>query len=418
MVKIYIETYGCAVNQSDSELMAGILKDEGHEIINETKEAELIIINTCTVKNSAESKLYRALKKYEDKKIIIAGCIPQAEKSLIDNELKDYSVIGIKQMINAPLVVEETLKGNKIVILDRTDNKRLNLPKIRQNSTVEIIPINEGCVGSCNYCKTKHARGNIKSYFEKDIILQAKEAIKEGVKQIWLTSQEKGDYGLNNERNIIKLLDELLKIEGEFRVRLGMINPEHAKKYIKDLIRIMNDKNMFKFIHIPIQSGSNKVIKEMNRNYTREDFQGIVEELRKNVKGVRIATDIIVGYPTETDEDFEETYNLIEKLKIEVVNMSKYWKRLNTPAAKLHPLPTKEVKERSIRIKKLFEDQARKEKEKYVGKEIEILTEDKKKGQVFARTNNYIIAILEEKEHVGIFKKLKVKKTDKWNLFF
>ncbi|PLW80056.1 hypothetical protein C0585_04625 [Candidatus Woesearchaeota archaeon] len=355
MAKIYIETYGCAVNQSDSELMAGLLQDEGHKIIDNPKDSDVIIINTCTVKNSAESKLYRALKKYEDRKIIIAGCIPQAEKSLIDNELKDYSIIGIKQMINAPLAVEETIKGNRIVIIDRVDNKRLNLAKIRQNNTVEIIPINEGCVGSCNYCKTKHARGNVKSYLEKEIINQAKQAIEEGVKQIWLTSQDTGAYGLDTKTNIIELLKKIIEIKGEFKVRLGMINPEHAKKYLKDLIPLLKNEKMFKFIHIPIQSGSNKVIKEMNRNYKQEDFQDIVKELRKKVKGIRIATDIIIGYPTETDEDFEDTYNLIKELKIEVVNRSRYWKRPNTPAAKLKPINTKTVKNRSIRIKELFE---------------------------------------------------------------
>lgn len=415
MAKIYIETYGCALNQSDSELMAGMIALEGHKIVDSFENSDLVIINTCTVKNSAETKLFRALKKYSDKKIIISGCIPQGEQSLLNNEFKDYSVVGTKQMVNIPFVIDETLKGNKVQIVERTDNQRLNLPKIRQNDKVEIIPINEGCLGSCTYCKTKHARGHVKSYAESDIISQAKNAVSEGVSQIWITSQDSGAYGADTDTNFIELLNKLCDIDGDFKIRLGMINPNHAREYLTELCDVLNNDKMFKFIHIPIQSASDNVLKEMNRKYNYDDYKLIVNTLRKNVKGVRISTDIIVGFPTESDEDFEKTYNYVKEIKPEVTNISRYWKRPNTPAASMKPLQTKVVKERSIRIVDLFKDVSIAEKEGYVGKTLEVFGEEIKNSQNFGRTSNYISVVCDIKP--GETKLVKIRGCDAWTLF-
>ncbi|OVE75088.1 hypothetical protein BVX95_00150 [archaeon D22] len=412
MAKIHFITFGCSVNHSDSELMAGLLSDEGHKIVDTPEKSDLIIINTCTVKNSAETKLYRELKKHSDKKIIVAGCIPQGEEKLAESELKDYTIIGTKQMINVPFAVDETLKGNRVVILAREDNKRLLLPKIRENKTVEIIPINEGCIGSCTYCKTKQARGNIKSYAEIDILNQVKEAVKDGVTQVWLTSQDTGAYGHDTSTNIVELLNNILQIEGDFVVRLGMINPNHALQYLDGLTEILNHPKMFKFIHLPIQAASNSVLKDMNRKYTYEEYVEVVKTLRQNVEDLRIATDVIIGFPSETSKDFKKTLDFVKELKPEVCNMSRYWKRPNTLAATMKPLPTKEVKERSIKLKEVFEKLARKEKESYKGKEVEVIVEDNK----LARTKNYIPVILKNEYEIGQRISLKINSVGAWDL--
>jgi len=222
------------------------------------------------------------------------------------------------------------------------------LPYIPSKEDITIIPISEGCLGDCNYCSVKFARGKLKSYKIEDIIKQIKG------KKILLTSQDTGCYGLDINTNLVELLKQVVKVKGNFQVRVGMMNPEHVLPILKDLVEVYKDKKIFKFIHIPIQSGSNNVLKEMNRRYTVEDFIKIVKEFRKQIPEIHISTDIIVGYPTETEEDFKKTINLLEKLKLEVINLSRFAPRPKTAALKLKQLPVEEIKRRSIIISKII----------------------------------------------------------------
>ncbi|MBR9691066.1 radical SAM protein, partial [Candidatus Woesearchaeota archaeon] len=251
---VYIKTFGCSQNVSDSERMAGVLESEGYEIVSNGDEADVVVINSCTVKNEAETKLYREIIKHKDKKIVVAGCVAQADTELKDFNLKDYSIVGTSQTSKIAMVVNETLKGNRVVLLDK-DQKNIDIPRIRRNEVVEIIPINEGCLGNCTYCKVKAARGDLSSYKKEDIVKLAIKAVNSGAKQLWITSQDTGAYGIDINETLPKLLNEIVKINGDFKVRLGMCNPNFALKYIDDLIEILNNEKMFRFIHIPLQSG-------------------------------------------------------------------------------------------------------------------------------------------------------------------
>jgi len=260
-------------------------------------------------------------------------------------------------------VVEETLKGHVVKILAqkkddqrRLGGARLDLPKIRKNPLVEIIPINTGCLNHCTYCKTKHARGDLASYDIEEIVDRVKSVVEEGVVEIWLTSEDTGTYG----RDIGKTLPQLLwnvieQIPEGVMLRVGMTNPPYILEYLEEIAKILNHPWVYSFLHIPVQAGSNKVLNLMKREYTIEEFKNVVDFLRQKVPGITIATDIICGFPQETEEDFQQTYELVEQYRFPVLYISQFYPRPGTPAARMPRVPTQQVKERSRAITRLFE---------------------------------------------------------------
>ncbi len=402
MNSVFILTYGCTLNKSDSECLLGQLRKEGFELADSIESADLVIVNSCVVKQLAETKFFRMLRKLKklNKKVVIAGCIPQARKELIQTKLKDYSIIGIEMLDQVCFVVEETLNGNVVQLIgtkpvDRTQSKnvlgsmsvgsshdlfnsnddRLNLPKVRKNKIIEIIPISKGCVGNCSYCKTKAARGELFSYDSKAIIRRAKDAITAGCKEIWITSQDCGAYGVDIGTNIVELLSELIRLEGDFKIRVGMSNPNFIKEFLPGLKDIFQSEKMFKFIHIPVQAGSDRILNLMNRKYSRLDFLQIVKELRSAVPTMTIATDIICGFPTETESEFQESLDLIKITKPEIINISRFWSRPGTPAAELKQLAGTITNTRSRKIANLFKKISKDYLVKLVGSTQEIIVD-------------------------------------------
>ncbi len=340
MTKISAVTYGCSLNHSDTEAMLSHLKKAGHEIIEEPDNADLVLINSCTVKNLAEKKLFKAIKEFEakGKKVIIAGCVAQAHQEYLSSRLQEYSVIGTRQINNVAEIVDSTLKGRTIHAIDMDCEKRICIPIIRKNPYVGIVPIAEGCLGNCTYCKTRFARGTIKSYEPEAIIQRIKTDIASGCKEIWLTAQDCGAYGAEIGTNLPELLNKVLEIYGDFKVRLGMANPNHIHKFLPEMIRIYKKHatekgKLFAFIHLPVQSGSDEILKKMRRQYNTKQFKEIIIALRKEVPHITISTDIIVGFPGETEEQFKETLKLVEESDFDVINVSRFWARPGTEAA-------------------------------------------------------------------------------------
>lgn len=405
-MKVYIKTFGCSLNYADSEAIAGQLKGK-HELVSDPKDADVIIVNSCTVKNEAETKLFRELRKNKDKKIIIAGCVPQAEPSYLLCKFKDYSVLGINQIDK----VNEIIDSKEILHLTKKEHKqRINFPIIRSHAAAEIIPICEGCLDSCTYCKTKHARGTLYSYRPRDIREKAEKAIKESVKEIWLTSQDNGCYGYDIGTDSAELLRSICKIKGDFKIRYGMANPNNIKKIKDKLLDSFKHEKVYKFLHIPIQSGSNKVLKEMKRQYSSEEYLLLVEEFRKEIPGITISTDIIVGYPTETEEDFKDTLRIIKESRPEVVNISRFWSRPGTIASKLKPLDTRIPLRRSKMLKSLCNNIGLERNRKYVGETISILIDEIGKDNTFkGRSDNYTQVITKKKCKIGDRLSVKIK---------
>ncbi|MBI4153166.1 radical SAM protein, partial [Candidatus Woesearchaeota archaeon] len=252
MVKITIATQGCSHNYSDSEHMAGLLVKAGHELVQE-EDAEVVLFNTCTVKTPTETAFLRKLQRMQraGKKIILGGCIPQAEPA----RFKDYSLIGTRQLDHIVDAVEQTVQGTVVHLLKKKGLPLLSTQKVRRNPFIETIPISLGCLSACSFCKTKHARGTLESYPVEDIVDNIRRVTSEGVKEIWLTSQDTGCYGFDKETDAATLLKEICKIEKDFRIRFGMGNPHHFVRIKDKLISSYLNEKMFQFLHIPVQSG-------------------------------------------------------------------------------------------------------------------------------------------------------------------
>ena len=219
--------------------------------------------------------------------------------------------------------MEESLKGHTVRLLAKKELPVLDLPKIRKNKLVEIIPLSTGCLGSCTYCKTRHARGRLGSYDPDAIVERARIAISEGVMEIWLTSEDTGAYGRDIGTNLPNLLKSIVKIMPDHTMlRLGMTNPPYILEHLQAMADIMKHPRVYEFLHVPVQSGSNNVLDKMNREYTCEEFNEVCDFLKEEMPTMTLATDIICGFPTETAEDHEETCALVRRHQFPVLNIS------------------------------------------------------------------------------------------------
>ncbi|RME78418.1 tRNA (N(6)-L-threonylcarbamoyladenosine(37)-C(2))-methylthiotransferase [Candidatus Woesearchaeota archaeon] len=399
-MRVAIRTFGCSLNQADSEAIAGLLKSKDYEIVDDESLADVVIINSCTVKNKAENKFFKSIKELEEqgKTVILAGCVPQADPKLRTSKLKEYSIIGTNHIGDADTIVEKTIAGEIVQLTSKQQSEsRIALPSVRTNPLVEIIPISEGCMESCHYCKTKHARGNQLSYRPRVIVERAQQAISEGVKEIWLTSQDCGSYGLDIGTNLVEMVMQIARLEGNFMIRVGMANPTYMLPILEGLVELFNHPKVYKFCHVPVQAGDDQVLKDMNRTYTVADFKKIVQTLRKGVPEITIATDIICGYPTESNEQFENTLNLIRELQIEIVNISRFWPRPNTPAARLHKHDGNVTLERSKRLVELYHSYRFDQLKQFIGSKQAIVWTQEVNGKYLGRTPNYTLVESKEK---------------------
>ena len=375
-MRVYVETYGCTLNQADSDIIKGILKKQ-HQVVKKESDADIIILNTCTVKGATENRILERIKKLVEKKkkIVIAGCLSVNEKRIREIASKAPIVWpgALGKILDA---VEDSYKGIKSKY-EGSDYKN-TLPRIFTKPILRI-PIQEGCTGNCLFCQTKLARPYLKSYSVGAILKTIKDGIRKGAKEIQLTGMDAGAYGLDIKSNLIELLENILEIKGEFFIRLGMINPNHAKRMKKDLIRIFKNKKMYKFIHLPVQTGSERVCKEMGRPHSVKDFVQMVKEFRKNINGISIATDIIVGYPTENEKDYIKTREMIKKMDLDIVNISKFSPRAGTKAKLMKQLASEIVKSRSRDLSKLFRGMAFKKNIGLAGRKFEVMITEKQR---------------------------------------
>ncbi|XP_048204350.1 threonylcarbamoyladenosine tRNA methylthiotransferase isoform X2 [Perognathus longimembris pacificus] len=360
--KIWIRTWGCSHNNSDGEYMAGQLAAYGYKITENPSDADLWLLNSCTVKNPAEDHFRNSIKKAqeENKKVVLAGCVPQAQPR--QDYLKGLSIIGVQQIDRVVEVVEETIKGHSVRLLgQKKDNgkrlggARLDLPKIRKNPLIEIISINTGCLNACTYCKTKHARGNLASYPIDELIDRARQSFQEGVCEIWLTSEDTGAYGRDIGTDLPTLLWKLVEVipEGAM-LRLGMTNPPYILEHLEEMAKILNHPRVYAFLHIPVQSASDSVLMDMKREYCVADFKRVVDFLKEKVPGITIATDIICGFPGETDQDFQETVKLVGEYRFPSLFINQFYPRPGTPAAKAEQVPAQVKKQRTKDLSRVF----------------------------------------------------------------
>jgi MiaB-like tRNA modifying enzyme len=355
MKKVYASVYGCPSNIADYEIALGLLKRAGFEIVGDAKKSDLNLIFTCVVKAPSENRMIEKIQQLTklDKPLIVAGCMTKTSQRMIEKINPNASLLGPDSIEHVAEVVRAALEGKKVIFVSDERKTKLSLSRLRKNKNVGIITISTGCNQSCSYCCVRFARGKLFSYPVNGILADVKQAIKDGCEEIWLTSQDNDSYSYN-EVKLPQLLKEVCKIPGDFKIRVGMMNPTYIKneKLLCDLIESYKNDKVQKFLHIPVQSGSDRILRAMKRGYTVAEFEKIVEQLRKEIPEIYISTDIIVGFPSESKTDFNQTVELIKRMKPNKVNISKFGARPGTEAAKMKQMPVETINERS---RKLYE---------------------------------------------------------------
>jgi len=391
MTNVYVQTHGCSANLVESEVMMGLLVKNGFKIVDEMEYSDVNIINICTVKglNVPLKEIRKFTEQFPNKKLIVTGCITKDIIPKIRKINKEASLINTHNIHRIVDAVEEGLQGNVLEALTQERINKAELPKIKTNKVVGIIPIASGCDDFCSYCSVKLIKGDIFTYPESYIVNEVKKNVEQGCKEIWLSSQDNGAYGLDKgKRRLAILLNEILdNVPGDYKIRLGMINPRHVTSMIDELIQVYQEDRMFKYLHISVESGNNEVLGKMKRKYNVYQFKEMVDKFRKYVKDVTIATDMIVGFPTETELQFQDSLHLIQEVKPDILNISVFSSRPNTVAARMKQIPRDIKKERSKALTELFGNIALKQNKKWFGWEGKIIIDEVGKNNTFVGRN-------------------------------
>jgi len=408
MAKIWVEAYGCSASFSDSEMISGLIVNGGHTLADSSEESDLNVIVTCSVKDATAAKMIHRIKESNSKPLVVAGCLPKAEQQTVEKFAENASLLGPNSIGKTLQVIKSTLDGQKIIALGDTDITKVGLPKIRLNSAIGIVEIASGCMSECTFCQTKLSKGDLKSYRIGDIVRQVRTEISDGCNEVWLTSTDNGCYGLDIGTDLPELINSVSEIEKQFFIRVGMMNPMYMPKIRDNLLKSFESNKVFKFLHVPVQSGSNKVLNDMKRGHTEQTFRDIIEKFRGNFEKFTISTDEIVGFPTETEEDFEDTLNLLQNTKPDIVNLSRYSQRPGTIAAEMKQIDVTEVKRRSKIAYELISRISEENNKNWIGWEGQVIFDEEHEGQVRGRNFAYKPIFVKEKPKIGQISTVKI----------
>ena len=393
-MNIYLETYGCTANKSDEATLHGILLHDGHQRVNAIEQADIIIILTCTVIDTTEQRMisrYKQLITYQ-KPVIVAGCMATVQQHMFTAINPSVQFLPPGQLNQITFIVESgehpTTQSTPI------------FPPI-----IAPISIAEGCLEQCSYCITRKARGSLQSRQTDDIIKDIQCALYQGCKEIQLTAQDTATYGMDINTSLDQLLSKISTLDAKYRIRIGMMNPTHVKNNRPSFLSLFKHAQVYRFIHLPVQSGDNTILQEMNRRYTSEEFVEIITSFRKQFPDITIATDVIVGFPGETDEQFNHTIDLLNTVQPDVVNITRFSPRPNTQAKQLrNKVPTNIVKQRSQQLTHHVQHLQEKQNTQHLGQTYEVLiTEPGKQHTMMGRTNTYKLIVLKESVELGSF---------------
>ena len=401
MAKIFVEAYGCSASFADSEMISGLIVNGGHTLATDSSESDLNLIVTCSVKDTTANKMMHRIKSLKTKPLIVAGCLPKAEKSNVEKFSENASLLGPNSLGKTLDVINSTLSGRKQIALEDSDLSKVGLPKVRLNPTVGIVEIASGCMSECTFCQTKLSKGDLSSYRLGDIVRQVQTEIKEGCKEVWLTSTDNGCYGLDIGTDLPTLVNAVSEIQEDFMIRVGMMNPMYMPRIKQKLIESYDNDKVFKFLHLPVQSGSDKVLNDMKRGHTSETFREIVKRTKDRFGDFTISTDIIVGFPSETEEDFQKTLTLLDETKPDVVNLSKYSARPGTDAAELKQIDAAEIKRRSKIIFEQINKISLESNKKWIGWKGKVLFDENTEEGIKGRNYAYKPIAVQEKVSIG-----------------
>ncbi len=431
---VYVETLGCQMNKSDTERILGMLSNIGYKLVEDEKKADLLIINTCNIRQLSSDKAYSQLgfwhklkKNKPSLKICMCGCVAQQDKELVRQRAPYVDLVfGTLNIPALPELIKRIENGEKIVCVEKKpisrDLEDSNI--IRAKSLNAWIPVIDGCDYFCTYCVVPYVRGRQRSRNWDLIIKEAYDVAKQGYKEITLLGQTVDSYGrdLNNPNiNLANLLRELSKIDEILRIRFVTSYPTDISDELIETVAEID--KVCEYFHIPMQSGSNVVLKNMKRRYTREEYIDICKKIRSKVENVTITSDFIVGFPGETQQQFEETLSVIDEAQLDYSNTAAYSPRKQTPAATWRDkfIPNEIKKERLAILNKKVKESSRISNLKYIGKNLEVLVEEQKKENaenIFTgRTrNNKVVHFEGDKNLIGTLVNVKMLEALDWCL--
>lgn len=377
-MKIYLESYGCTLQKSESSLYVNRLLSDGAELVSSPEDADLSIVGTCVVIRKTEEKMIRRIEEISARsKVRVLGCLTSTGGSAIS--------------------------GKNIEVLDAGQfrkfyNGTLDDVEIREPAIWEGIPINQGCTGSCNFCISRIARGKLVSRPPGKIVDQIRMQLSRGIREVKITSLDTAAYGLDINTNLPFLVSEILKIHDSFRLRIGMMEPRNTLGISGELLEIMKDPRVYKFLHLPVQSGDNRILDAMNREYTTDTFQEIASNFSSSYPDGTLSTDVVVGYHSDDEESFEKTYRLMEKVQPDIMNITKFSPRPYTRDFNSKLPPSNYIKKWSSELSELHHRILGKKLELRVGKiENAIASEHGKNATTVMRDINYRPVVVREK---------------------
>ena len=411
MKKVAFITLGCKVNQYETNAMTQKFIEKGYEIVEHHQKADIYVINTCTVTNMSDRKsrqMLRRVKELNNKAVVVAcGCYAQVAKTELEKIEEIDLILGNNEKKEIVKYVEEYIENHKkqIEIEDVMYQKEfVDFGDVTYTEkTRAVIKVQDGCDRFCSYCIIPYARGRVRSRRPESIVSEIKQIAKEGIQEVVITGIHIASYGkdfkedINKEYRLIDLLEEINKIEGIKRIRLGSLEPLLiTEEFVERLVKLEKICHHF---HLSLQSGCDETLKRMNRRYTTTEFKNIVSILRKYYEDVILTTDIIVGFPGETEEEFETTYKFLEEIKFYKMHVFKYSPRKGTKAAQMkEQIDGNKKEQRSQKLIELSDKNEKEYNQSYIGKEVEVLWEEEKEGTYKGHTKNYILAYYKEVE--------------------
>lgn len=428
----FVETYGCAQNESDSEKLKGMLSDMGYGWTDDIKKADIILYNTCAVRENAELRVFGnigAVKNLKKKKpsllLGVCGCMMQQEhiKEIIKKRYPHVDMVfGTHALYRFPEILSKAMEDKRVFdVFDEEGAVFEGISYKRDEPPLAKIPVMYGCNNFCSYCIVPYVRGRERSRDIEDIIREVKEVSKSGYKEVMLLGQNVNSYGNDSEDGLTfaELIKEVAKVDGIERIRFMTSHPKDISDELIDVIA--TEPKVCKQLHLPVQCGSNRILEKMNRKYTREKYLEIVEKVRSRVPDIVLTTDIIVGFPGETNEDFEETMSLLEKVEYDLIFSFIYSKRKGTPAAVMPDVLTEEEKHKNFdRMLALQNEISKKKNDSYMGKTEEVLIEgvSKTNPEYFCgRTSGgKIVNFKCEGKKAGDIVNVKITETKTWSL--
>ena len=432
-MKYFIITYGCQMNVHESEKIAGMLVNIGYDAADSAEDADVIVFNTCCIRDTAEKRAYgnigalKSLKRNHPEKIIaVVGCMTQQKGGALSLSRKFPFVdiiLGTNSLDKLPVLLQEKrARGTRIAVNeDPTVDIGTDLPIYRSSGTNAWINIMYGCNNYCTYCIVPYVRGRERSRAISDVIADVKQVLSEGYKEITLLGQNVDSYGsdLQDGTNFASLLKEISLLPGKFRLRFMTSHPKDFDREVIDVIA--SSHNICHNIHLPIQSGSNEILRRMNRKYSVEQYLEIVDYIKEKMPDVGITSDIMIGFPGETEDDFSATCKLVERVRFSNAFTFVYSPRKGTPAASMEQIPADVKKSRITRLVKLQNEITKSLSDEYVGNSYEILVEDvnpKYPGTVCGRTDSgRLVTAPGDPSLIGSFCIVKITKSRSASLF-